>query len=171
MKKLFAVIVIASIALSANAQVTKTLVKTFPINGATKAMMIDIKNAQVDVKTSDEEVVRVQTTVTLKNGNETVYEQLSKSGRYNLALSTAEKPVLTAADRATTKVSGAELDEEVKYVVTVPKYVDAQNVNAIAFGGKKGKGKAKAKAASATKKAVAKKAAPAKVAPAKAAVK
>jgi hypothetical protein len=157
MKKFIAAFAIAAVALSAQAQVSKTLVKTFPLNGA-KAVTIDIKNAQVDIKTSDEEVMRIQTTVTLKNGNETVFEQLSKSGRYNLALSADAKPMLTAADRATTKVSGADLEEEVKYVVTVPKYVDAQNVNAIAFGGKKGKGKAKPKAAP-VKKAPAKKAA------------
>ena len=167
MKKFIAAFAIVAVALSAQAQVSKTLVKTFPLNGA-KAVTIDIKNAQVDIKTSDEEVMRVQTIVSLKKVNETVFEQLSQAGRYNLSLSAdAAKPVLTAAERATTKISGAELDEEVKYIVTVPKYVDAQNVNAIAFGGKKGKGKAKAKAAPVKKAAPAKKAVPAKATPAK----
>ena len=156
MRKFIAALAIATVALSAQAQVSKTLVKTFPLNGA-KAVTIDIKNAQVDIKTSDEEVMRVQTNVSLKKVNETVFDQLSQAGRYNLSLSGDEKPVLTAAERATTKISGAELDEEVKYIVTVPKYVDAQNVNAIAFGGKKGKGKAKAKTAPAKKTTPAKK--------------
>ena len=165
MKNFFAALAIVSIAFSAQAQgVSKTLVKTFPINGA-KAITIDIKNAQVDIKTSDKETMEVQTVITLKNGNEALYEQLAKNGRYNLALSDAKPPMLTAAERATVKVSGAELDEEIKYIVTVPKYVDAQNVNAIAFGGKKGKGKAVAKPApkkAPVKKAPVKKAAGAK---------
>jgi hypothetical protein len=162
MKNFFAALAIVSVAFSAQAQgVSKTLVKSFAIKDA-KAITIDIKNAQVDIKTSDKETMEVQTIITLKNGNEALYEQLAKNGRYNLALSDAKPPMLTAADRATVKVSGAELDEEIKYIVTVPKYVDAQNVNAIAFGGKKGKGKAAVKAA--PKKVVAKKPAPKKAA-------
>ena len=146
MKKFIAITALAALALGAQAQtaVQKSLVKSFNLNGA-KQVLVDVKNATINIKQSDEEVMKVQTDVTLKNGTEALYDQLSKAGRYNLSLS-AESPAatLTAAARPTIKVGGADLEETVVITVTVPKYVDAQNINGLAFGRKKG-GKAATK--------------------------
>jgi hypothetical protein len=157
MNKIIAVAAFAAVALSAQAQAQKSLVKSFNLNGA-KQVLVDVKNATIVIKQSDDEVMKVQTDVNLKNGSEALYDQLSKAGRYNLSLS-AESPAatLTAAARPSIKVAGADLDEEVIITVTVPKYVDAQNINGLAYGRKKG-GKAAKKATKAKK--VTKKAAP-----------
>ena len=119
MKKFIAAIAIVATAFSAQAQMQKTLVKTFNPNGA-KQVMVDLKNAKVVLKTSQDDVIRVETSVNLKNGNEALYEQLSKQGRYDLALSAAAPATLSNKPREIVKVSGANLDEEISYVVTTP---------------------------------------------------
>lgn len=145
MKKIIAALALFSVAFSAQAQVQKTLVKTFNLNGA-RQVMVDLKNATVIIKKSSDPVMRIETSVNLKNGNEALYDQLSKQGRYDLALSSATPATLTNKPREIVKVSGANLDETISYVVTAPDDVDVQDSNTLAFSKKKGKGKAKPKA-------------------------
>ncbi len=154
MKKFIAAIAIVATAFTAQAQTQKTLVKTFNPNGA-KQVMVDLKNAKVVIKATQEDLIRVETTVNLKNGSEVLYNQLSQQGRYNLELSSATPITLSSKPRETVKVSGANLEEEISYVVYAPAGVDMQDTNSLAYGNKKSKGKAKAapaKAKSAPKK-------------------
>ncbi len=151
MKKIVAALAIVAVAFSAQAQVQKTLVKTFNPNGA-KQVMVDLKNAKVVIKPSQEDVIRVETSVNLKNGNEALYEQLSKQGRYDLSLSTSAPVTLSSKARDIVKVSGANLDEEVSYVINAPADIKVEDTNSLAYGNKKAKGKAKAKAKTTAKK-------------------
>ena len=114
--------------------------------------MVDLKNGKVILKTSQEDVIRVETTVSYKNANEALYDQLSKGGRYDLALSTNAPVTLSNKPRDIVKVSGANLEEEVSYVVIAPADIKVEDTNSLAFGNKKGKAKAKAKAKAKKKK-------------------
>ncbi len=156
MKKTILLFALSAMSFAANAQLQKSLVKSFSVNGA-KAMSIDLRNAKVSIKQHDKEVVEVVTNINMKNGNDALYSQLSGAGRYDLALSSDAVPLLNAKDRATIKVAGQDLEEEVTYTVTVPRYMNVTDNNAIAFGRKKGAKAASAKKA-ATKKAPVKKA-------------
>ena len=150
-KVVFALSLVAVTALSTNAQVQKSFQKTFNLNGA-KVVLIDLKNAKVEIKRHSKEVMEVQTDVNLKNGNDALISQLSGQGRYDLNLG-AERPeaTLTGGSRPTIKVSGADLDEQITYTISVPDYIDAQNVNSIAYGRRKAK-KAGASVKKTTKK-------------------
>ena len=156
MKKTILLFALSAMSFAANAQLQKSLVKSFPVNGA-KAISLDLRNAKVNIKQHDKEVVEVVTNINMKNGTDALYGQLSGAGRYDLALSSDAVPLLNAKDRAVIKVAGKDLEEEVTYTVTVPRYMNVTDNNAIAFGRKKSPKVATAKKV-AVKKAPAKKA-------------
>jgi predicted sugar kinase len=105
-------------------QAEKTLVKSFNLNGQT-AVLLDV-DGTVSVTTWNEPQMRIQVTITLQNGSETMLKSLVTAGRYNLdskELNGIYSIVAPGLERQIKLGSGQQLGETVSYTVLVPKGV------------------------------------------------
>jgi hypothetical protein len=109
---------ITSLALAQS--VEKTLVKPFPLE--TKTVSLDLAGT-IEVKTWDSEVLRVQMTITLRNGSEAVLKSLISAGRYNLTAKVAnDQTIIMAPGMAReVQVGGKALEDQVTFVIYTPK--------------------------------------------------
>lgn len=101
--------------------VEKTLVKSFPIE-ANQTVSLDLQGI-VEVKTWENDFLRVQMTITLSNGTESTLKALVTAGRYNLIAKTSGDQVTISAPAMakTVQVSGKALEDNVTYLVFAPK--------------------------------------------------
>lgn len=118
---------IASLAFAQNAQ--KTLVKSFPLETAT--VSLDLKGT-IEVKTWDNDLLRVQMTITTYNGNEAVLKSLISAGYYNLMANVengATTISLPAANREV-QIGGKALEDDVTFIIYAPKNIAVKLPNA-----------------------------------------
>ncbi|MBK9012796.1 MAG: hypothetical protein IPM82_01175 [Saprospiraceae bacterium] len=113
----------------------KTLVKSFNLNGQT-AIFLDLDGV-VNVTTWNEPQMRIQMTITLQNGSETMLKSLVTAGRYNL--NTKEENgafsiVAPSLDRQIKLGGGQLLGEQITYEVFAPKEVSISTRNTEATG-------------------------------------
>lgn len=102
------------------AQVTKSLVKSIPLDGAT-AVSLAFEHP-VLTNTWNESYVRVVAEVEISNFTDAVLKKLIEAGRYNV-ISTLENGILTlSCPKLKTKVSigGKELEEKVVFKFYAP---------------------------------------------------
>lgn len=105
-------------------QAEKTLVKSFNLNGQS-AVLLDVAG-NVTVTTWNEPQMRIQMTITLQNGSETMLKSLVTAGRYNLdakEVNGAYSIVAPGLERQIKLGSGQLLGETVSYTVLAPKDV------------------------------------------------
>ncbi len=103
--------------------VEKTLVKSFNLEGIS-TVHFDVEGL-VEIKTWDNELLRVQMTITAQNSSENVLKSLISSGRYNLkADHTAESFVIRAPVlQKEVMISGKKLEDVVSFIIFAPKNV------------------------------------------------
>lgn len=102
----------------------KTLVKSFNLDGKS-TVMLDMEGP-VKVTTWNEPVMRVQMTITLQNGSETMLKSLVTTGRYNLDNKEVNGVYTIVAPGLARQIklgSGQQLGEIVTYSVFAPKDV------------------------------------------------
>lgn len=122
------ILVINPIILQAQNNIEKTLSKSFNLQGKS-TLRIDIAN--VEVKTWNEPIARIEMTITCENMSEAMLKSLITAGRYNVQ-STIENEILVLnapGMQKTVKLNGQELKETIKYVINVPKDVNVINTN------------------------------------------
>ncbi len=130
----FAIILIASLAVSISAQTTaeKTFTKAFNTDGK-GTLRLELPGA-IDLKVWDSPSIRFEISVSLPSGNGPMLNELANIGRYNLA-SKADGDVLviTAPNlQKQLKVKGQEFKETLNFVVYVPKDLQVQLMPAAA---------------------------------------
>ena len=127
MKRFAILIAFAFAANVAHAQMQKSLIKTFNLNGAT-VVMLDLKG-EVLIKPADNNALRLQTDIDLKNGNISLFQAFLSKKRYDVQTNTENGTfTLTAPDRENVKIGGADLQETVTYTVFVPDNVTTKTV-------------------------------------------
>ncbi|MEZ5042712.1 MAG: hypothetical protein R2828_22655 [Saprospiraceae bacterium] len=118
-------------------QVEKILVKSFNLQGK-QTVELDL-DGPIEVKTWKNDILRVQMSVSLQNGSESILKSLVQVGRYNLKsditdekfsiyLPTLEKEV---------KIRGTLLEEQVSFLVFVPENVEVKLTNTAASSAQK----------------------------------
>lgn len=108
----------------------KTLVKSFNLNGQS-AVYLDL-DGTVDVNTWAEPQMRIQMTITLQNGSETMLKSLVTAGRYNLntKLDNGNFSIVAPGLERQIKLSnGQTLGEAISYQVFAPKNVTISTRN------------------------------------------
>jgi hypothetical protein len=106
-------------------QSEKTLVKSFNLDGQS-AVMLDLQGS-VEVTTWNEPQMRIQMTITLQNGSETMLKSLVTAGRYNLDAKEKDgiySIVAPGLERQIKLNSGQSLGENVTFAVWAPKGVE-----------------------------------------------
>ncbi len=101
----------------------KTLVKSFAVEPH-QAIVVDVPGA-VNVKTWENNVLRVQITIALNNGNEAILKSLVSAGRYNV-IPKEENGVVTLVAPALEKevqVGGKPLEDAVSIMIFAPQNV------------------------------------------------
>ena len=104
-------------------QVEKTLVKSFNLEGNQQvALQMD---GPIEVRTWNNNFLRVQMQVTLREGSEALLKSLVQAGRYNLRHEIEEETykVLAPMLAMEVKVGGKPLQDEVSYIVFAPENV------------------------------------------------
>jgi hypothetical protein len=124
------ILVITPIISQAQNNIEKTLSKSFNLQGKT-TLRIDIAN--VEVKTWNEPIARIEMTIACENMSEAMLKSLITAGRYNVQSAVeTEILVLNAPGmQKTVKLNGQELKETIKYVLNVPKDVNVINTNGV----------------------------------------
>lgn len=113
----------------------KTLVKAFNLKGQTE-IFLDVEGS-VNVTTWNEPQMRVQMTITLQNGSETMLKSLVTAGRYNLDSDEENgeyRIVAPGLDRQVKFSSGRLLGEQISFTVFAPKDVTVKTRNDEATG-------------------------------------
>jgi hypothetical protein len=111
--------------LPANAQqAEKTFVKSFNVKNF-QVVMLDVEGA-VQLKSWNEEQLRIMMTITLQDGTETVLKSLVKAGRYNLDVEENEgelRIIAPGLDKELMFRNGSGVGEQVSFIVYAPQNV------------------------------------------------
>jgi hypothetical protein len=108
--------------LSAFAQTTtKTFTKGFNADGKTR-ISFDLPGP-IDLKIWNKSTIRMEIIVGLPSGNVSIVDQLAKVGRYDLKADADGETLLITAPNLSkvVTVKGQELNEQVSYVIFIPK--------------------------------------------------
>ncbi len=107
-------------------EVEKVLVKSFNLQGS-QAVILEM-DAPTEVKTWKNDLLRVQMTITLSNGSESMLKSLIEVGRYNLKSEVIDGQfkVFAPALAKEVKIGGKTLDERVSIVVYGPESVQVK---------------------------------------------
>ncbi|MEZ4983775.1 MAG: hypothetical protein R2795_01850 [Saprospiraceae bacterium] len=100
--------------------VEKTFVKSFNLQGA-QEVLLQLKG-DIAVQTWDQPIARVQMTVRLEKGSESLIRSLAQAGRYNLAgkLEAGNFAIAAPGLAREIQVNGNALPESISYVVFMP---------------------------------------------------
>lgn len=103
--------------------VEKTFVRSFNLQGAHE-MALQL-NGAVEVQTWSQSTARVQMTVGLERGSESMLRSLAQAGRYNLKgqMADGQYQVNVPGLAREVKVNGQSIGEMISYVVFVPENV------------------------------------------------
>jgi hypothetical protein len=97
------------------------------------AVRVDAQAAEVEMKEWAGSEILVEVFVTTKSGSTTILNHLQQEGRYDLIV-TVESGVAVVKNkmlkRQTIKVKGAEMDEQIWYVISVPENINVTNTSA-----------------------------------------
>ncbi len=106
--------------------VEKVLVKSFNLQGS-QAVVLEM-DAPTEVKTWKNDLLRVQMTITLSNGTESMLKSLIETGRYNLKseLVDGQFKVFAPALAREVKIGGKTLEERVSIMVYGPESVQIE---------------------------------------------
>jgi hypothetical protein len=105
-------------------QSEKTLVKSFNLSGQS-SVMLDLPG-KVEVTMWNEPQMRIQMTITLQNGSETMLKSLVTAGRYNLdakEINGIFSIIAPGLERQIKLGSGQLLGEQITFTVWAPKDV------------------------------------------------
>ncbi len=116
-------LLIGAFAIAVGQQVEKTLVKSFNLQGL-QSVQLDLKG-EVDVQEWDNDILRIQMTIGLENGNETQLKALIKAHRYYLKskIESDEFIVFAPALHKEVRISGVKLNEAIRYTINAPRNV------------------------------------------------
>jgi hypothetical protein len=109
-------------------QSEKNLVKSFNLDGQS-AVLLDLEG-KVELTTWSEPQMRIQMTITLQNGSETMLKSLVTAGRYNLDAKDKDgifSIVAPGLERQIKLGSGQSLGENVTFTVWAPKGVEVSS--------------------------------------------
>ena len=110
--------------LSAQNVAEKTLVKSFNLKGS-QVVMLDL-DGDIDVQEWDNDIMRVQITIAIPNGNNAMLKSLIRAGRYNLQSKNNEEDAFMVyapgLDREI-KLNGNPLKEKLTYQIFAPSSV------------------------------------------------
>ena len=105
------------------AQSEKTLVKSFNLQGI-QVVVLDI-DGDVEIREWKNDILRIQLTVNITNGNDSMLKSLVTAGRYNLYSNISEEgfKIFAPETKKEMKVSGQDLNERISYIVYAPENV------------------------------------------------
>ncbi len=105
------------------AQAEKTLVKSFNLKGM-QVVVLDI-DGDVEVKEWKNSIMRVQLTIMIDKGNDSMLKSLVRTGRYNLYSEVGEEDfkIFAPGTKKEFKVRGQDLNENISYIVYAPENV------------------------------------------------
>jgi len=102
----------------------KTLVKSFNLKGS-QVVMLDL-DGDIDVQEWNNDIMRIQITIAIPNGNDAMLKSLIRAGRSNLQSKDGEEDAFLvyapALDREI-KLNGNPLKEELTYQIFAPSNV------------------------------------------------
>jgi hypothetical protein len=115
--------------------IEKTFVRSFNLQGAQEAVL-QVEGA-VEVKTWSQAITRVQMTVGLERGSESMLRSLSQAGRYNLkgTLENDQFFISIPGLEREVLVNGQALEESISYVIFVPEKVRVNIENSASAAG------------------------------------
>lgn len=115
--------------------VEKTFVRSFNLEGAQEAVL-QFEGA-VEVKTWSQSIARIQMTVGLEKGSDSMLRSLAQAGRYNLKGQLENDQFLISVPGLNREVSvnGQTLVENISYVVFVPDNIRVNIENSTSAAG------------------------------------
>jgi hypothetical protein len=115
--------------------VEKTFVRSFNLQGAQEAVLQF--DGPVEVKTWNQSIARIQMTVGLERGSDSMLRSLAQAGRYNLKGQLENDQYLISVPGLNREVSvnGQTLAENITYVVFVPEDIRVNIENSTSAAG------------------------------------
>ena len=116
-------LLLATLPLNAQ-QAEKTLVKSFNVKNY-QVVVLDVEG-DVQLKSWNEEQMRILMTITLQDGTETVLKSFIKSGRYHLDAEENEgelKIIAPGLDKQIRLRNGTDVGESVSFIVYAPQNI------------------------------------------------
>ncbi len=107
----------------ATSQSEKTLVKSFNLKGI-QVVVLDL-DGDVEVREWKNSIMRIQLTIIIENGNDSMLKTLVRAGRYNLysKVNNEDFRIFAPETKKDMKVSGYDLKENISYIVYAPENV------------------------------------------------
>ena len=113
----------AAIPVYSQTQAEKTLVKSFNLKGS-DVVTLDLDGA-IEVKEWNNEIMRIQMTISVENGSSSMLKSLIQVGRYNLmsVVENGDLKIFAPAMKKEIKARGRVLKENIVYTVFTPENV------------------------------------------------
>lgn len=129
--KIYSIVLLATMVASTSfaQQAERTLVKSFNLKGKqTVVMNVD---GNVEVKEWNNDIMRIQMSIELTNGTNSMLKSLVQARRYNLvAVAKGEEMNINMPSmEKKVKISGKELTEKISYTVFAPAHVQVKLTN------------------------------------------
>ncbi|MEM9824226.1 MAG: hypothetical protein AAF985_24285 [Bacteroidota bacterium] len=107
----------------------KTLVKSFNLKGQ-ETIVLDLKG-DVEVKEWKGEIMRVQMSIAINNGSNSMLKSLITAGRYNLKskVENEEMRIFAPGMERDIKIKGSALQEKIVYTVFAPEDINIKMVD------------------------------------------
>ncbi len=107
----------------AMAQAEKTLVKSFNLQGM-QSVILDL-DGEVEIREWNNSIMRVQLSIKIENGNDSMLKSFVTSGRYNLysKLTNDELVIFAPGTKKEMKLGTSTLNETISYIVYAPENV------------------------------------------------
>jgi hypothetical protein len=104
----------------------KVLVKSFNLQGAQEVKLQ--LNGPVEVKTWDQDILRVQMTISLGNLSESLLKSLIQAGRYNLRaeMNSGAMQISAPASTKEVRINGTLINEQFSFIVFAPSKVHVE---------------------------------------------
>lgn len=119
----FTILLLSASVSSAQTKTEKTLVKSFNLQGK-QTVLLDL-DGEVQIKSWDNKIMRVQMEVSLEGGTSTMLKSLVQVGRYNLKSEFGEDfiKIFAPALRKEIRIRGKLLKENIVYTIFAPENV------------------------------------------------
>jgi hypothetical protein len=120
---------------AANAQAVRQYQQSLPVAATTTALQIVPEGADITVVKYSGTDILVDVTITTTLGTTQILNHLQREGRYDLLVQVEGNTAIIMnklAKRQTIKTKGVALDEQIKYVISIPENFSTQGTNAFA---------------------------------------
>jgi hypothetical protein len=131
LRSIFSLVLFLSCIMVGQSQAVRRYHQSLSLSESATSLQIEAQGNVEVVNWSGSDIL-IEITVTTEAGSTAILNHLQKEGRYDLALNTDNTQAILVnklTKRQPIKAKGADMDEHIKYHISIPEHISAANAN------------------------------------------